>query len=87
MAIIPTLNISTQDEEIARAVKWITEQNEQGIPWSEIAILSPSTHILSNSLSSVLESKNIPFNLIVSSADKSLDARTRAYFCYAITQQ
>lgn len=63
-------HFDTQDEEIARAVEWITEQNEQGIPWSEIAILSPSTHTLSNSLSSVLESKNIPFNLIVSSADK-----------------
>ncbi|XBY09667.1 3'-5' exonuclease [Escherichia coli] len=50
-------HFDTQDEEIARAVEWITEQNEQGIPWSEIAILSPSTHTLSNSLSSVLESK------------------------------
>ncbi len=47
MAIIPTFeHFDTQDEEIARAVEWITEQNEQGIPWSEIAILSPSTHTL-----------------------------------------
>ncbi|AUY38883.1 restriction endonuclease [Leclercia sp. LSNIH3] len=59
-----------QDEEITHVLNWVIEQRQQGIAWSEIAILCPSTFSISGALGPRLAARNIPFKMIVSGEDK-----------------
>ncbi|MFX4316584.1 hypothetical protein F8O53_32835, partial [Enterobacter sp. 63] len=43
-------SFDNQDEEITRVLDWVTEQRQQGVAWSDIAILCPSTYSISGML-------------------------------------
>ncbi|MDX6038711.1 3'-5' exonuclease [Scandinavium lactucae] len=59
-----------QDEEITYALDWVVKQHQQGVAWSDIAILCPSTSSIRQSLQSHLETRKIPHQIIVNSYDK-----------------
>ena len=63
-------SFDNQDEEITRVLDWVTEQRQEGVAWSEIAILCPSTYSISGMLAPRLEARKIPYQMIVSSDDK-----------------
>ncbi|MNB82570.1 putative ATP-dependent DNA helicase YjcD [compost metagenome] len=59
-----------QDEEITHVLNWVIEQRQQGVAWSEIAILCPSTYSISGALGPRLAARKIPYKMIVSGDDK-----------------
>jgi len=59
-----------QDDEITHVLNWITDQRQQGVAWSEIAVLCPSTYSISDALVPRLTARKIPFQMIVTGNDK-----------------
>lgn len=59
-----------QDEEITHILNWVIEQHQRGIPWFDIAILCPSTYSIKDVLGPQLTARNIPYQMIITSADK-----------------
>lgn len=59
-----------QDDEITHVLNWVTEQRNQGVAWSEIAILCPSTYSISGALAPRLTARKIPYQMIVTGNDK-----------------
>lgn len=74
-------SFDNQDEEITRVLDWVTEQRQQGIAWSEIAILCPSTYSISGMLGPRLEARKIPYQMIVSSDDKKHWSPQNDFLC------
>jgi hypothetical protein len=73
-------SFDNQDQEITHVLDWVTEQRQQGVAWSEIAILCPSTYSLSGMLGPRLSARNIPYQMIVTSDDKSTGRRKMISF-------
>ncbi|EJL8851830.1 NERD domain-containing protein [Salmonella enterica subsp. enterica serovar Enteritidis] len=59
-----------QDEEITHILNWVIEQHQRGIPWFDIAILCPSTYSIKDVPGPQLTARNIPYQMIITSADK-----------------
>ena len=74
-------SFDNQDEEITRVLDWVTEQRQQGVSWSEIAILCPSTYSISGMLGPRLEARKIPYQMIVSSDDKKHWSPQNDFLC------
>ncbi|MEG5825328.1 3'-5' exonuclease [Enterobacter hormaechei] len=74
-------SFDNQDEEITRVLDWVTEQRQEGVAWSEIAILCPSTYSISGMLAPRLEARKIPYQMIVSSDDKKHWSPQNDYLC------
>ncbi|MGX5027593.1 3'-5' exonuclease [Enterobacter asburiae] len=74
-------SFDNQDEEITRVLDWVTEQRQQGVAWSEIAILCPSTYSISGMLGPRLEARKIPYQMIVSSEDKKHWSPQNDFLC------
>ncbi|SAB13027.1 DNA-dependent helicase II [Enterobacter hormaechei] len=74
-------SFDNQDEEITRVLDWVTEQRQEGVAWSEIAILCPSTYSISGMLAPRLEARKIPYQMIVSSDDKKHWSPQNDFLC------
>lgn len=75
------VSFDNQDEEITHVLDWVTEQRQQGVAWSEIAILCPSTYSISGMLAPRLEARKIPYQMIVSSDDKKHWSPQNDFLC------
>ncbi|WP_431647003.1 3'-5' exonuclease [Enterobacter hormaechei] len=75
------VSFGNQDEEITHVLDWVTEQRQQGVAWSEIAILCPSTYSISGMLAPRLEARKIPYQMIVSSDDKKHWSPQNDFLC------
>lgn len=58
------------EDEMAQAIAWVKQQHQQGVPWSDIAVLCPSTKKIASALGPLLAAQNIPYQLIVNAEDK-----------------
>ncbi|MEG6133259.1 3'-5' exonuclease [Enterobacter kobei] len=74
-------SFDNQDEEITHVLDWVTKQRQQGVAWSEIAILCPSTYSISGALGPRLAARNIPYHMIVSSDDKKHWSPQNDFLC------
>lgn len=70
-----------QDEEITHILNWVIEQHQRGIPWFDIAILCPSTYSIKDVLGPQLTARNIPYQMIITSADKKKTGRRSKNGC------
>lgn len=70
-----------QDDEITRVLDWVTEQRQEGVAWSEIAILCPSTYSVSGVLGPRLAARKIPYQMIVTQNDKKRWSPQNDFLC------
>lgn len=59
-----------QDKEINHVIKWLKKEADKGVNWSDMAILCPSTMVLSETLVTKLTDEKIPFTFIKKPEDK-----------------
>lgn len=64
------LEFDNHHKEITHIIDWLIKEHSKGINWHDIAILCPSTSILSEALVKALANKNIPYTFISKPQDK-----------------
>ncbi|MFJ2976399.1 3'-5' exonuclease [Kluyvera sp. NPDC087067] len=61
---------SDQGKEISHIVEWLKKESAKGVSWNDMAILCPSTAVLSETLVNKLTDEKIPFTFIKKPDDK-----------------
>ncbi|UTJ47994.1 NERD domain-containing protein [Atlantibacter subterranea] len=58
------------ESEYTYVANWLIKEHKNGVAWQEMAILSPSTKLLPQSIRDILKSNDIPFTFIQNGDDK-----------------